>query len=60
MFICVSDVFISLVWPPKAAAGAFFSAKKDVPGILEHANSEKCTKCVVLGVSSTSSQNLQI
>ena len=31
MFICVSDVFISLVWPPKAAAGAFFSAKKAFP-----------------------------
>ena len=28
MFICVSDVFISLVWPPKAAAGVFFRLKK--------------------------------
>ncbi len=44
----------------KPAAGAFFSAKKGVPGIWEHVNSGNCQNFVVLSVFYTSSQQLQI
>ena len=60
VFVCVSGGFVSLVWPPKAAAGGFFLLKKDVPSFFEHVNSEKCTKCVVSLVFYTSDEKMQI